>query len=269
MRQINRYDSRYYFDESTGKIYASATTFCKAVLPTSKHLIEWRVKYGHYESLRMAQEAADYGTLMHELIEMFLGERMITIRKMKDYVFHYCETKGYLDKPWHWFKEIKSDLLAFAQFAYDKRLDPIALEQWVWKDITDQGGVAGTVDFHGYADFNGKQREVIIDWKSGRKGFWESHELQLQLYKHILDVEMCFNWSPKNWRSATPTYNFKNQTKSPMADKLEYYLQIAIVDNFFTVNITDTDFTEIKLGEAPTFVVKDIHEILQDEKDSQ
>ena len=57
----------------------------------------------------------------------------------------------------------------------------------------------------------------MIDFKSGRKGFYESHVHQLYLYKDMweenypeIPVQSVFNWSPKDWRKS-PTYNFECQ----------------------------------------------------------
>ena len=76
----------------------------------------------------------------------------------------------------------------------------------------------------------------MVDFKSGRKGFYEEHEIQLECYRQMwnyhypkLHIERVFNWSPKNWRGITPTYNLKEQTNSIAKDKLPHLVEIARV----------------------------------------
>jgi hypothetical protein len=75
---------------------------------------------------------------------------------------------------------------------------------------------------------------AIVDYKSGRKGFWDSHELQLVGYKRVwnslfkgtpYEMDMIFNWAPCDWRE-TPTYKLQDQTKSVMEKKFDSYHEI-------------------------------------------
>jgi hypothetical protein len=72
-----------------------------------------------------------------------------------------------------------------------------------------------------------KEVIAIVDFKSGRKGFWESHEIQLKAYQWMVDenypdlkVEKVFNWSPKDWKSK-PTYTLTRQTDTVEYSELE------------------------------------------------
>ena len=77
---------------------------------------------------------------------------------------------------------------------------------------------------------------TIIDFKSGRKGFYEEHEIQLGLYREMwnvnfpdLQIERIANFSPKEWRKK-PTYNFKDQTKAKSLAKIPYILALSRLD---------------------------------------
>jgi len=59
---------------------------------------------------------------------------------------------------------------------------------------------------------------AMIDYKSGRKGFYVSHEIQLKIYQELFEavfpedpIEKLYNFSPKDWRTS-PSYNLKDQT---------------------------------------------------------
>jgi hypothetical protein len=78
---------------------------------------------------------------------------------------------------------------------------------------------------------------AIVDFKTGRKGFWESYEIQLLAYKMLVEenypdlkIDALYNWSPKDWRS-NPDYNFKDQTNTRAQRKLPYLIELYKLDN--------------------------------------
>jgi hypothetical protein len=79
-----------------------------------------------------------------------------------------------------------------------------------------------------------------VDLKSGRHGFNEDYEIQLQAYKNMVDqhypelnVQRVFNLSPKLWKS-TPSYNFTDQTGKVAAEKLKHMVAIAKIEELRT-----------------------------------
>ena len=261
---VYRLDSsghRYYytFDENGEPIfYVSVTTLIKQTLPTSPQLIKWIADMGYEESQRYAQERAAYGTFMHSQLAELLIARSYNLNGLKERLKMYIESEQLPGDFINYADDFKKDILAFAQFMKDTDLKPLAIELVL---TNPQDGYAGAIDlcaeitieekgFFGDVYKTGanagkpketkRQRRIraIIDFKSGRKGFFPEHEVQLLAYKTMWNmhfekypVEKVFNWSPKDWRGTTPTYNFKDQTESKNAQKLPYLVELARIED--------------------------------------
>lgn len=242
---------RYYYSidgEEEVTLYASGTTFIdNAYKEPYDALTEWKIKtsMAGINPNEYAAKRADYGTTLHYLIGRYLQNEVIpmgdvSFRKFVsdriDTLLH-LQYREYVVNNVH---ELRKDLLAFQQFAIDYNLEPLAIELMLGsKKLL----VATAVDLIAYIDVleltdTGKKyvkgvnkgkpklekvptrKLVIIDFKSGRKGFFEKHQLQLILNEIIvnenypdLKVDKIYNWSPKAWRK-NPGYNFKDQTES-------------------------------------------------------
>ena len=261
---VYRLDSsghRYYytFDEfGEPRFFVSVTTLIKQTLPTSPSLVKWIADMGYEESQRFAQERAHYGTFMHTQLAELLITRSYNLNFIRERLRMFIESEqlpgdfmGYAD-------DFKKDILAFAQFMKDTDLKPLAIEIVL---TNPEDGYAGAIDlvaeltieekgFFGEVYKTGanagkpkeskQQRRIraIIDFKSGRKGFFPEYEIQLHAYKKMWNmnfeahpVEKVFNWSPKDWRGKTPTYNFKDQTDSKNAKKLPYLVELARIED--------------------------------------
>ena len=186
-------DRYYYTFDEKGEptFYVSVTTMIKQTLRQSPHLIKWIASKGYEESKEIAQERADYGTFLHKEIAILLIERRLDLDAVELHLREYIEEN---ELPYG-FKahehEIKRDLIAFAQFMKDYKIQPLAVEIV----LTHSDGYAGTLDLpckmtiqvDGFDYDNpyksgprkGDPREIkedleivaIIDFKSGRKGF--------------------------------------------------------------------------------------------------
>lgn len=235
--QLNGEGHRYYyvFEDGEPVFFPSVTTLLKQTMPTSPFLIKWMVENGDAATEKRDMAAA-YGTLMHAEIEKLLIGRSYDLDKVPEVVQAYMERENIADKYFFdWAPKLRKDLLAFAQFAKDWQVKPMAVEISLYHP---DYRYAGCIDLPCWlTDKKGNTFPAIVDFKSGRKGFWEEHELQLELYRMMwnksypeCEVERIFNWSPKDWRTS-PTYNFKEQTDSPNLAKVPYILGLAQIED--------------------------------------
>jgi hypothetical protein len=290
---LYRLDSKghryYYLFDKDGEpqFYTSVTTMIRDTLPTSPHLIQWLVdKRG--EGKDEAEERANYGTFLHQEFASLLVNGKYNLDDLSQKLQQFATSKGIQTKD-DWVGELKKDLLALSQFVIDKRLEPLAIEICLWHP---QDGYAGAIDIVCMADIEDKgfwgetyasgiqkgqpkeskrinRERIIVDLKSGRKSFYESHQIQLKAYQEMwnihfpdLLVKRFFNVSPKEWKS-TPSYNFTEQTDSKCIAKLPHLVELSKIEdsrreNTITtiqgivdllkgveLNITEKTFTEL------------------------
>lgn len=237
--QLNGEGHRYYyrFDEYGEPVfYPSVTTLLKQVMPTSPFLIEWMMANGKDGAIEKRDLAAAYGTFMHIQFERLIVNRTYDFDSVSSELLAYMEQNNLPDKFYgDSLAKIRKDVLAFAQFVKDYNVKPLAIEI---------GLVSPTYHFAGCVDMpcvmtdpkTGKGFTAIVDFKSGRKGFYEEHELQLHLYRMMweenfpIKIDRLFNFSPKDWRTK-PTYNLKDQTESVNAKKLPHLLALAAIED--------------------------------------
>ena len=247
--QLNSDGHRYYyrFDANGNpEFYPSVTTLLKQVMPTPPALLDWIAANGKEGSTEKRDLAAAYGTFMHAQFEELIINRHYDFDAVPGVLLDYMERNNLPDKVFgDWLVTIRKDVLAFAQFVKDWNVKPLAVEIAL---VHPEYHYAGCLDLPCEMT-NPKTAETftaIVDFKSGRKGFYEEHEIQLHLYKMMWDVycpekpiQRLFNFSPKDWRKS-PTYNLKDQTDSVNAKKIPYLLDLAAIedakrDNTFTI----------------------------------
>lgn len=252
---------RYYYtfnEDGEPQFFVSVTTLIKNTLPTSPSLVKWIADMGYDESRRFAAERASYGTFMHAQIGELLINRAYDLNGLRERLKSYIESEKLPSDFINYADDFKKDILAFAQFCRDVELKPLAIELVL---TNPEDGYAGAIDlcaeitieekgFFGEVYKTGPNKgqpkeskekrriRAIIDFKSGRKGFFPEHEIQLHAYKKMWNmhfeqypVEKVFNWSPKDWRGTTPSYNFKDQTDSKNAQKLPYLIELARIED--------------------------------------
>ncbi|HQW95599.1 MAG TPA: hypothetical protein PLU58_07345 [Saprospiraceae bacterium] len=225
-------------------------------MPTSPVLIKWMCDKGYAEAQRYMKERAVYGSLMHYAIGMFITTLKWDFDKVKDFV-DLTITEGiteYCKEGWH--DDLNSDIAAFAQFVCDYKVKPMAVEivlvskdgyatliDLVCKMTIQEDGLHET-DVLKSGPNKGQPKKVKVDkeitalmnFKSGRHGFFDEHEIQLEFEKRLfqenypeIKIDAIYNWAPKEWRKS-PTYTLKDQSDSLNAVKAEALLAIARIE---------------------------------------
>jgi hypothetical protein len=231
---------RYYYrfgPDGEPEFYPSVTTLLGSTMPTSPFLIEWMLNNGKEMANMKRDIAASYGTFMHGEFEKLIISRSYDFDAAPAVVQAYMERENVPEGLFNeWVVKIRKDVLAFAAFIREWNVRPLAVEIGL---VHPFHKYAGTIDLPCIMTDpkTGKDFAAIVDFKSGRKGFWEEHELQLGLYRDMWNlnfqecpVERIFNFSPKDWRKG-PTYNLKEQTDSPNLKKIPYLLSLAAIED--------------------------------------
>ena len=243
---------RYYyrFDGDEPVFYTSVTTMIKNTLPTSPFLIKWLIDKGgagHEEAL----ERTFYGTFLHSQCADLMINGKYNLEDLSQKLDTFAISEGMVVRK-EWTDELKKDILAFAQFVIDKKVKPLAIEICLWHP---DDGYAGALDLVCELNFNRKRITAIIDLKSGRKGFYQSHEVQLGAYREMWNIhfpdtpiDKIFNLAPKAWKKA-PSYNLQDQTDSKNIPKLPHLVELAKIEtekreDSFTIVSGEIDLTK-------------------------
>ena len=258
--QLNSKGHRYYYrydEKGNPEFFPSVTTILSQTLPKSPFLIQWIANKGIEEAERYKGERAAYGTFMHAAYEELLINRAYDFDGLKSKLKEYIEVNRLPADFIYYADDLKKDVLAFAQFVLDYDVRPLAVE------------IALVHPWHKYAGMidcpctmlekiGGTDRiNAIVDFKSGKKGFYEESEIQLHLYRDMWNVNFeqypitrVFNFAPKDWRKK-PSYNIKEQTDSVNAKKIPALLMIAEVEDGKRDNVFTSISGTINLDAAP------------------
>lgn len=228
---------RYYYRFEDGKpeFYPSVTTMLRNVMPTPYGLLQWYAQNGMEAATEKRDLAAAYGTFMHSQFERLIINRKYDFDNSANVLRGYMERENIPERVFgEWSERIRKDVLAFAQFVKDYNVRPLAVEIGL---VSSRYHYAGCVDLPCVmTDKKGKEYTAIVDFKSGRKGFYEDCELQLELYRMMweenfgIKVDKIYNFAPKDWRKE-PTYTLKDQTDSKNLEKIPHILALAAIED--------------------------------------
>lgn len=236
--QVNARGTRYYYryDESgNAEFFPSVTTVLGATVPMEPHLIKWIANKGYDEAERFKGERAAYGTFMHAQFAELLINRRYDLDALIGRLSAYIEREGLPADFILNAEELKRDILSFAQFVIDYDVRPLAVEVAL---CHPEAGIAGMIDcVCRMRERIGSDTYItaIVDFKSGRKGFYKEHELQLHMYRDMwirnfdVPIDRVYNFAPKEWRKG-PTYHLKDQTRSPYAAMIPHLIAIYAID---------------------------------------
>lgn len=258
--QLNSKGHRYYYkfdDDGTPEFYPSVTTILSQTLPKSEFLIKWIADKGIEEADRYKAERAAYGTFMHAQFEELIINRNYDLDGLKDKLKNYIKINRLPADFIYYAGDLKKDVLAFAQFVMDYDVRPLAVEIALVHPIYNYAGMIDLLCTMLVKPGAKERINAIVDFKSGRKGFYEEMEIQLYMYKMMweanfpdMPITRIYNFSPKDWHKK-PTYNLKDQTNSPNADKIPYLLGLAAVEDAKRDNTFTAVFGEISLDNEP------------------
>lgn len=236
------------------RLYTSLTTSIAQSMPTPKALEEWKFQHGKKESERLMKVAAHYGTMMHLEIGKFIKEGVYDLDQCDEVVQNFTSDENFWDADcYQWPTKLKEDMLAFVQFYNDYKVIPLGLEYVL---LSDKRGFGTPIDLvclmtvseKGYwgevyktGDRKGQpkettkevQKRAIINFKSGRKGFYETHGIQMECEKLLWDenfpespIDIAMNWAPAEWRSA-PAYKIKEWQGTTSQEEIDAILKLA------------------------------------------
>ena len=227
LRRFDRGDDRYYHTVSRGKIknsYISITSLCSKVLPIGEGLKRYIGNLGWEGSQKHMSMLAERGTVYHiEALRPFKENGKYSFRefekRLPKLLPYWC--RDYAEE---WAEGLKRDLLCWFLFCRDRVVKVHAIELSL---KSDKWGFATTIDFVADIKFNKKIVRAIVDLKSGKKGFFPAHQLQLKGCREAwneafpkLPVTHLFNFAPVDYRKEV-NYKLENQTTA-MTGKVSY-----------------------------------------------
>lgn len=267
--KIHREDSKgvrfYWWDDGGIQTGAGITSLIGAVMPESKFLTDWKLKYGNKWE-QVFSDTAEYGTLMHtaflslmarlDIAPLMDAMREISIRNGQSY-----------DQP-------EKNIYSFLKFAEDYKVNPLIFEGQIL-DKFNGGNYCMTIDLlceatviektklttpdgvysrgvnKGQPRFieetikTEKKIKMVVDFKSNyfekeKKAFYDTHHYQLIAAKRAvkrnfnIDVERICNFAPNNWRTE-PSYTLHEwDTTDRDISLFNAYMELARLRGLFT-----------------------------------
>lgn len=275
------------FHQEQNGFGASVTSIIGLMGEEKPWLRQWQSRMGGFDQAEEYKEfRADYGTLMHILITELFRIKQIDLSVLPEIVNEYVR----LNELWFqdtsgWANDLKNDLTSLIQWVNDYEVVPIALEVPIYVPVFHPmtGEVVymagGTPDLvcwmndKNYSEktpkYKRKRVTAIIDFKSGRKGFFDEHRIQRKVYmdawnwnmeRWIVDrrstsrfvADICANWAPTASRGAEQTYKFEihRDKHDQLVKKWYHYVANFIHDGNHLVSDVRNIGGTLKMGDS-------------------
>jgi hypothetical protein len=224
--------------------FMAVTSFLAKVMPVAPQVVEKMIDLGKHAFNSYKNERALYGTMMDMEFNRFLIEGKYDMDAIPEVLAAHHAKLGSQVSLSEWIEEFNTDITAFAQWVHDYDVKPLAIGIML---VSRNLGIGGQLDL--VCEMNDmlytektpvsqrKRVRRVIDNKSGKNGFYESHILQVKAYGLIWDenfpeypIDGIANFAPKKWLKG-PSYDFKDHSDNPVCNKLEHYIEIARIDN--------------------------------------
>lgn len=265
----------YMFDEEGNPtFFPSVTTILKNVMPENTILTDWKLSLGKEESLAYSLERAAYGTFIHSQLAELMIARCYSLDEVHERLAKYAERENYpLSFVEDHEEEAKADMLAFAKWMRDYDVKPYAVEVSIYSPTMKIAGMIDLVCNMRERPIPDEQKEMdklqeklekakgdekkikvimeaidavkgefskridaIVDFKSGKKGFYDEYAIQLELYRQMWNeyyiehpITRIFNLAPKDWLRTVkkvPSYTFEEQTENKVLLRIPYLLEL-------------------------------------------
>ncbi len=268
----------YRFDSSKQKFYytfnpitmrpeyfMAVTTLLAATLPTPAPIVEKMVELGKAGFDAYRNERSLYGTMMDIEFNKFLIAGTYDMEAIPDIVRTHHQESGSRSDVKAWIDEFNTDITSFAQWIFDYNVKPLAIGIML---VSRQLQIGGQLDL--VCEMNDvlytdktplaqrKRVRRIVDYKSGKSGFYDSHKLQLEGYKEcwnenfsIYPIDGIANFAPKAWLKE-PTYSFKDHTGDDMLQKLPHLIELARIDGMMPKRDVKIFTGQLEKGKAVT-----------------
>lgn len=256
MFRMSNSGKRWYFtvenDTPEGvKFHPSVTTVIQNTTPMSYGLQKILGEKGNDGFWQFMNEAADYGTFLHEEISHYLTRSEYNFDIIRERIDEYVQKKFITYDTSKWYRRVQKDLVSIMQFFIDHKVKPLLIEGVVKYQDKYGRTVAGAVDLlckmtiqekeywgevlksgpnKGQPKETTREKEVvaIVDFKSG-KNFFDDHALQLHMYKLAAEqsfgipIDKIYNVGPVDFRD-DPAYHIKDQTEARSIEKTPYMI---------------------------------------------
>jgi len=238
-----------HYRRKNGSVYKSVTTFISAVESDPKFLTTWREnmieQLGTGDKVtEFVEKTAQYGSLGHLALAIVAKEGGVDWEQFNKWSRAELSAQGFTGAALSAAtRELRDDTCAFMQFIHDYEAEILLVEVPVWLDE----GVGTLIDFvirkneklytPATAPEKRKRHNVIINYKTSRKGTFKGHILQLEAERRMWnnvygpvfgEITDVYNLSPKNWTSM-PDYHLYYQTPKLEANDRQL---VRLFDNY-------------------------------------